>query len=76
MKAPPHHKFGPISIRVSVFLLERRKAGEHVVDAFEAINTAFPGLSFRDFWGGCVLADAIVGRPDLKLVYAGQGGRA
>jgi hypothetical protein len=70
------HQFGPLSIRVGVFLLERRKDGEHVVDAFEAVNAAFPGLSFHDFWGGCVLADAIAGKPDLKLVYAGQGGRA
>jgi hypothetical protein len=38
---------------------------------------AFPGLSFRDFWGGYVLADAIAGNnPYLKLVFARQGGRA
>jgi hypothetical protein len=52
------HQFGPVSIRVGCFLLERRKAGDDSVDIFESVHERFPNLSFRDFFGGFVFAEA------------------
>lgn len=69
------YTFGPKSIAVGRFLVERRRAGDHIVVGFEAVHEAFPGLSFFDFLGGFILADCIEGAPEhLRIVR--QGGHA
>ena len=51
--------FGPRSIRVGEFLLDRRRRGadKHAVSAFEALHERFPDLTFFDFLGGLIYAD-------------------
>jgi hypothetical protein len=53
----PHREFGPRSIEVGQFLLERRRAGDCTAASFEAVQEAFPELSFFDFLGGFIFAD-------------------
>jgi hypothetical protein len=53
-----HYRFGPVSIRVGCFLHERRKAGDDAVDCLGALHERFPNLSFHDFFGGYVFAEA------------------
>jgi hypothetical protein len=69
----PRFTFGPKSIEVGRFLVERRRDGDHVVEGFEAVHEAFPGLSFFDFMGGFILADCIEGGPEYLLIsYLGE----
>jgi hypothetical protein len=75
MIGEPTYTFGPVSIEVGKFLVERRRAGDHIVEGFEAVDEAFPGLSFFDFLGGFILADCIEGGPGFLRVVQ-QGGHA
>jgi hypothetical protein len=51
----PRHVFGPRAIAVGNFLAYTDVPGD-TLDFLEAINRRWPDLSFRDFWGGYVLA--------------------
>lgn len=54
----PHHKFGPRAVEVGRFIAYANVSGD-TADFLEAINRRWPDLSFRDFWGAYVLAQAM-----------------
>lgn len=54
----PRHTFGPRAVAVGQFLAYADVPGD-TSDFLEEINRRWPGLSFRDFWGGYVLAASL-----------------
>ena len=60
----PRHVFGPDAIAAARTLRAMRIApGDDVIDALAEINRRHPSLSFRDFWGAAVLAQALAIKP-------------
>jgi hypothetical protein len=57
-KDAKHHSFGPRAIEVAHWLAPRIYR-EDTVDLLEQINRKWPELSFREFWGAAVLAEAL-----------------
>jgi hypothetical protein len=55
----PRHTFGPRAIAVGRFLAYADVDGD-TADFLAAIHRRWPDLSFRDFWGGYVLAAALL----------------
>jgi hypothetical protein len=51
-------RFGPRAIEVGHFLIRADVDGD-TRDFLAEINRRWPDLSFRDFWGGYVLAEAL-----------------
>jgi hypothetical protein len=62
---PPRYTFGPRSIQIGRYILDRRRRGLCTMAIMEAIGARYPDLSFRDYWGGHALADCIEGDPTL-----------
>jgi hypothetical protein len=58
-------KFGPSAIEVAHFLIRADVEGD-TADFLAAIDRRWPGLSFRDFWGAYVLAEAVAWKTEGK----------
>jgi hypothetical protein len=59
------HKFGPRAVAVGHFLAYGDVPGD-TADFLEENNRRWPGLSFRDFWGGYVLAESLTWKIEGK----------
>jgi hypothetical protein len=59
------HRFSPRAIEVAHFLIRADVEGD-TADFLAAIDRRWPGLSFRDFWGAYVLADALTWKAEGK----------
>jgi hypothetical protein len=55
----PRHTFGRRAIAVGDFIAYADVKGD-TIDFLEAINRRWPDLSFGDFWGAVVLAQALL----------------
>jgi hypothetical protein len=55
----PRHTFGPRAVAVGHFLAYADVPGD-TADFLQEINRRWPDLSFRDFWGAYVLAQALL----------------
>jgi hypothetical protein len=55
----PRHKFGPRAAEVGRFLMTADVPGDTAAFLKE-IDRRWPDLSFRDFWGAYVLANALL----------------
>jgi hypothetical protein len=56
-------KFSPRAIEVGRFLAYGDVEGD-TRDFLAEINRRWPDLSFKDFWGGYVLAEAVAWKPE------------
>ena len=55
-----HRRFGPHVIAIARFLADTDDVpAREVVRFFEEVDRRWPGLSFRDFLGAAVLAEAL-----------------
>jgi hypothetical protein len=61
-KTIQRHKFSPRAIEVGRFLAYGDAADTRAF--LEEINRRWPDLSFRDFWGAYVLAEAVAWKPE------------
>jgi hypothetical protein len=55
----PQNNFGPHVIAIARFLANTEVAPEDTVAFLIEVNRRWPGLSFRDFMGAAVLAEAL-----------------
>jgi hypothetical protein len=55
--------FGPHVIRLASFLRDSKVPPDDVVGFLHEVDRRWPGLSFRDFLGACVLAEALAMQP-------------
>jgi hypothetical protein len=54
------HRFGPRAVEVAHFMRALHMTpGDDVLAALAEINCCHPSLTFRDFWGAAVLAQAL-----------------
>jgi hypothetical protein len=58
------HRFSPRAVEVGRFLAYGDAADTRAF--LEEINCRWPDLSFRDFWGAYVLAEAVAWKPEGK----------
>jgi hypothetical protein len=63
-------EFGPKSIELAKFIIDRRHRGDSTMAVFEAVGQEWPDLSFRDYWGAHALADCIERDPTLRMTGA------
>jgi hypothetical protein len=54
-----HHRFGSHVIALAHFLADTEVAPTDTVAFLIEVNRRWPGLSFRDFMGAAVLAEAL-----------------
>lgn len=59
-----HLRFGPPVIEIAYFLVDTKMAPADTVPFLEEVDRRWPGLSFRDFLGACVLAEALAMRTE------------
>jgi hypothetical protein len=56
-----HHRFGPHVVKLAQFLAA--EFGGDLVEVIVEVDRRYPGLSFHDFMGATVLAEAIALKP-------------
>jgi hypothetical protein len=55
--------FGPHVIKLAYFIRDTEMAPADTVEFLTEVDRRWPGLSFRDFLGACVLAEALAMMP-------------
>jgi hypothetical protein len=55
--------YGPTVIEIAHFLADAPYATENHIDVLYEVDRRWPGLSFRDFLGAAVLAEALAMEP-------------
>jgi hypothetical protein len=69
-EAQPRFSFkAKLSAHVAKFLTDAISAGLETDDLIDAVNTAFPGITFHDFAGGWHLWRVMSGAPDQELLF-------
>jgi hypothetical protein len=58
-----HHRFGPHVIKLARLVVDSKMTPAGTVDFLIEVDRQFPGLSFHDFMGAVVLADALAMQP-------------